>query len=109
MTNDRRSKPDYQVRIANERIEILFDEAGKRAKKGDYDLQRRYVRLAKLIGMRYNVKIPTDLKRKYCRHCYTFLFPKSKLRTKRGIVTIKCFNCGKKIRYPIKRRTEKRK
>ncbi len=106
MTNDRRSKPEYQITIAKERIGILFDEAEKRAKKGDYDLQRRYVRLAKLIGMRYNVKIPTDLKRKYCRHCYTFLFPKSRVRTKDGIVTIKCFNCGRKIRYPTK---EKRK
>jgi len=102
MTNNRRSKPEYQIKIAKERIEILFSEAEKRSKKDEYGLQRRYVRLAKLIGMRYNVKIPTALKRKYCKHCYTFLFPKSKSRTKKGIVTIKCFNCGRKIRYPTR-------
>ncbi len=100
MTNDRRSKPPYQIKIAKERIAILFDEAEKRAKKGDYDLQRRYVRLAKRIGMRYNVKIPPGLKRKYCKYCLTFLFPRSRMRLDRGSVTIKCFSCGKKIRYP---------
>ncbi|MDI6721526.1 MAG: hypothetical protein QMD85_03985 [Candidatus Aenigmarchaeota archaeon] len=102
MRNDRRSKPPYQTSIAKERIEILFKEAEMRAKKDDYGLQRRYVRLAKRIGMRYNVKISPYLKRKYCKYCYTFLFPKSKVRLEKGMVTIKCFNCGKKIRYPYR-------
>lgn len=102
MTNDRRSKPHYQTQIAKERIEILFGEADKRAKHGEYDLQRRYVRLAKKIGMRYNVKIPQNFRRKYCGYCFTFLFPGSRMRLEKGIATIKCFSCGRKIRYPYK-------
>ena len=102
MLRRRNRKPEYQLKIAKERIQILFSQAGKTQ---DIKLASRYVQLARKIGMRYNVRIPKGLKRRFCKYCYAFLKPgiTSQQRTKDGIVRVKCFNCGKIIRYPIKR------
>jgi len=101
----RSRKPISQIKIAKERIKILFELAEKRAKKGDFDLANRYVELARKIGMRYNVNIPKDLKRKYCKYCYKFLLPgkTSRHRMKNGMLSITCLNCKKTMRYPFKR------
>lgn len=97
-----RSKPEYQLKIARERIRILFDEAEK---AGDEKLARRYVDLARRIGMRYNVRMPRDLKRRYCRHCRSYLRfgVNAASRVKRGVVTIKCFTCKKEMHYPYRK------
>ncbi|MEM7819818.1 MAG: ribonuclease P protein component 4 [Candidatus Aenigmatarchaeota archaeon] len=99
-----RKKPEHQVKIAKERIQILFDEAEK-VKVERPELAKRYVKLAKKIGMRFNVHIPKHLKRKYCKYCYSyFVFGRNAThRLKRGIVNIKCLNCNKTIRYPYKK------
>ena len=98
----RGKKPEEQVKIAKERIEILFDEAEKTAKE-DPELARRYMKLAKKIGMRYNVRLGR-LRRRFCRNCYSFFLPgiNCRQRTKKGKITIKCFACNKTIRYPFK-------
>lgn len=93
-------KPEYQLKIARERISILFDEAEKMAKE-DKALARRYVQLARKIGMRYNVRLPRELKRKYCKYCKNLLLD-SQHRLKKGILVIKCKSCGRIIRYPYK-------
>jgi len=98
-----RSKPDYQLKIAMERIQILFNEA-ENVFKDDPKLAKRYIELARRIGMRYNVRIPRDLKRKYCKHCHAFLRfgVNAQLRLKSGAVIIKCFSCNKTTHYPYK-------
>lgn len=100
MRRSRGKKPEYQLRIARERIAILFDEA-KQAYREDKGLARRYVQLARKIGMRYNVRIPPELKRTYCKHCRNLLLS-SPHRLKRGVLVIKCASCGKILRYPYK-------
>ena len=49
-------RPESWVRIAGERIDILLGLAGKEAKKHP-ERARRYVELARKIGMRYNVRL----------------------------------------------------
>ncbi len=99
-----RNKPEYQFKIARERIQILFGEAEKVWKERP-DLAKRYIELARHIGMRYNVRIPRDLKRKYCKYCYSYLRfgVNANLRAKRGVVTIKCFTCKKEMHYPYRK------
>jgi ribonuclease P protein subunit RPR2 len=99
-----RKKPEYQVKIAKERIDTLFDEAEK-IRKENPKLAQRYIVLAKKIGMRFNVRIPKHLKRKYCKYCYSSL-PASGRRLKNGIINIKCLNCNKMIRFPYKPKKE---
>ncbi|MBI5060772.1 MAG: ribonuclease P [Candidatus Aenigmarchaeota archaeon] len=105
MRRNRGKKPEHQIRIAKERILILFDEAAKMVKE-DSALANRYVALARKIGMRYNVRLPTNLKRKVCKYCKAFLQPgvTSSVRLKNGCVRVKCFNCNKMIFYPLRQR-----
>ena len=107
-------KPEYQLKIARERIAILFKEAEKILKeepiennrKNNIKIANRYVRLARKIGMRYNIRIPRNLKIKTCKHCYAYFKPglTCKWSLKKGTINIKCFNCGKIIHYPYKQR-----
>jgi ribonuclease P protein subunit RPR2 len=97
------NKPLYQIKIAKERIDILFDEAEKMVKK-DKKLANRYVELARKIGMRYNVRIPSEKKRRFCKHCYAYLKPGITSHTKvdKGVVKITCLACRKKTNIPYK-------
>ena len=102
-----RRKPETQIKIAKERIDILFKEAKEVARERP-DLARRYVRLAKKIGMRYNVRLGR-LKRNFCKYCYSFFIPgvTCSQRLRNGKITIKCLSCNKIIRYPYKNRKSK--
>lgn len=90
-----RKKPAYQLKIARERIDILFKEAAK----ADDHYARRYIKLAKKIGMRYNLRLG-ERKRLFCKHCFT-MFKKSKTRTKNGFLLRACRHCGKTTRLPV--------
>lgn len=90
------------VRIARERIEILFELAEKEALNGHQERANRYVELARKIGMRYNVRIPEKYRMFYCRKCNSFLIAgkNAEYRLNRGKITVKCLNCGSIYRHP---------
>jgi len=84
----RGQKPTYQLDIAKERIEILLKLAKKEARKNP-DRSRRYVQLARKIGMRYNVRLPAEWKRVFCKGCGALL------ARSRGATIIKCGKCNR--------------
>jgi len=98
-----KENPELQKKIAKERIDILFKEAGSIAKE-EPALAKRYMKLAKKIGMRYNIRLG-KLKRRFCKHCYAYFLPgvNCSQRLKNKKITIKCFTCNKTIRYPYKK------
>ena len=66
------SKKSGQLKeIALERINELFSQAEKVFRKSP-DLADRYVELARKIGMKYKTRIPPELKRQFCKHCYCY-------------------------------------
>ena len=88
---------NFSKKIGLERIEILFKEAEQNEEYAD-----RYVFLARKIAMRYNIKIPEKLKRKYCHHCYKYFYPKRyKVRTnsKTKAVEYTCQVCQNITRF----------
>ncbi|MEW5896185.1 MAG: ribonuclease P protein component 4 [Nanoarchaeota archaeon] len=89
--------------IARERIKILFQQAEDTFSE-NRALSNRYVALARKIAMKVKVKIPIHLKRKFCKHCRSFLMPgvNSRIRTRKGRVVISCFECKKFMRIPVK-------
>lgn len=93
-----------QRKVALERIKILFDEAEKAALDDHLDRSNRYVELARKIGMRYNVPIPSEFRRRYCKKCNSYLFPGKTCRTrvKNGMVVSKCDSCGTINRFKFK-------
>ncbi|MFC2143169.1 ribonuclease P protein component 4 [Candidatus Aenigmatarchaeota archaeon] len=96
-------KPYFQIKIAKERVVLLLDEADKMVRK-DKKLAKRYVQLARKIGMRYNVRLTHDQKYSFCRHCHAYIKHgiTSKNTLKDGFVNIKCLGCKKTMRYPYK-------
>ena len=89
--------------IAGERIKILFEEADKIFIK-DKSLASNYVKKARKIAMKVNLKLPRPLKRKFCKHCYNYLRPgiNSRTRISKSRITILCKECKKYTRIPVK-------
>jgi len=94
-----------QKTIANRRINQLFSLAEQNALTGKLNLANRYVELARKISMRHLVPIPKEYKRRFCKHCYSYLLPdsNSRVRIHRGKLIIYCFNCKKFTRIPLKK------
>jgi ribonuclease P protein subunit RPR2 len=93
-----------QKEIANERIISLFSQADS-IFSTNKSLANRYVTLARKIAMKTKVRIPVQLKRKFCKHCYKYLRSSvnSRVRTRAGKVVISCFECKKFMRIPVKK------
>jgi len=104
-------KPLEQRRIAIRRIRQLFEQA-EVVFKEDPNLSNRYVYLARKIAMKYKVKIPRELKRRFCKHCHVFLVPgvNCRVRLQGSKVVYYCFNCKHYMRFPyIREIKEKRR
>ncbi|MBU0898702.1 MAG: ribonuclease P [Nanoarchaeota archaeon] len=99
-------KPEWQTKLAKERIEKLFKESKESFEKHP-ERSHRYVEMARKISMRYNIAIPRILKRKICKHCYKFLVSgkNAQVRTnsKHQAVIVKCLECGKVTRFPYRK------
>ena len=91
-----------QKQIAQERIQTLFQEAEKAYSKNP-SLSNRYVTLARKIAMKIKCRIPIELKRKFCKYCYKFLFPgkNCRIRTREGKLIIYCLECKKYTRIVL--------
>ena len=100
----RKTDKKTQKKIATSRINQLFILAEQNALDGKLNLSNRYVEIARKISMRYLVPIPLEHKRRFCKHCYSYLLPhvNSRIRIHRGKIVIFCNNCKKYTRIPIK-------
>ena len=101
-------------KIANERISMLFRMADKRALLNDIDLASTYVGHARKIAMRYNVRIPREYKRKFCKYCYCYLLSgansKTRINSTEKRVETECLGCGRIMYFPYAREiNEKRR
>ena len=85
------------VRIARGRISDLFALAERESANGHGELADRYVRLARRIGMRYNVRLLAEYRELYCRGCSSFWAEgrsvRTRLRSGRRVRT--CLVCGR--------------
>ena len=104
MKRKHKEKPKKHKEIALERIKILFEQA-RIAFKDNPALSNRYVKLARKLAMKYKVRMPRELKRKYCKHCYTYLRPpyNARVRIHNGKVVYTCYNCKKFMRFVLKK------
>lgn len=91
-------------RIALERMEILFHQAEREALQARSARARRYVDLARRIGMRYNVRVPAEFKRRFCKACLAYLLPgvNARVRVGRGRIVVTCTGCGAIQRLPYR-------
>ncbi len=88
--------------IAKERISILFDQASSIFKKNK-SLANRYVALARKIAMKANLCLTKIQKKKFCKHCYSYLVPgiNSRVRINNNKLIIYCGECKKYSRMQL--------
>lgn len=98
-----------QKSIARERIVVLFEQAQEAFAK-DPKLSDRYIEIARKIAMKCKIRIPSDSKRKFCKHCYCYLVPgkNCRVRTHEGKVVYYCFKCKKYMRFPYVKEKKKK-
>jgi ribonuclease P protein subunit RPR2 len=85
--------------IARVRIEKLVEMSKEQASRGDMDLARRYVDLARRISMRTRTKIPKE--HIYCKNCFTPMTPDTfRVRLKKHRIIMVCAECGSVKRIP---------
>ena len=94
-------RTSVMVTVARSRIDRLFKEADEAGQRGAIDVASRYVRLARRVGTRYNVRIPPELRARFCRGCLTYLregtTARTRLRAGRKVRT--CLRCGRSYRF----------
>jgi len=96
-------KPASQVKIANRRIRFLFDEA-KNVFKQDSGLADKYIKMARRIAMKYKVRMPAEMKKRFCKNCHRYLVPgaNSRVRLHKHRLIYYCMSCRHYMRQPVK-------
>ena len=86
-------------KLALDRVNELFAQAEKEPSLAD-----RYVELARKVAMKAQLSMPSNLRRKYCHKCYSYLFPDrtGKYRIVNKVQEVICLKCGNVDRYPLK-------
>ena len=89
---------------ALEGIKVLFNEAKIQFSKNP-GLSNRYVKLARKLGMKHNIRMPRELKRKFCKHCYSYLVPNKNCRVRihKSRVIYYCSKCKKFMRFVLRK------
>ncbi len=92
-----------QKRIASERIRNMMSLAWE---KRDLPESDRYVEIARAISRRYNIRLPSDLKRRICRRCSAHMIPgrNCRVRVTGKTITYTCNNCKSQQRIGYKKR-----
>jgi ribonuclease P protein subunit RPR2 len=89
--------------IARSRIENLFKQA-EVVFKDNPALSNRYVVISRKLAMKAKIRFPRELKRRFCKHCYSYLKhgENARVRIRQGKVVISCYSCKKFTRIPLK-------
>lgn len=87
---------DFVSGIALERIYRLFEVAEEFHKKKKSGFAKRCIEVAIALGTRNKVKIPKELKTKFCKKCHSFLVngKNADVKIEGNLARIKCKGCG---------------
>ncbi|MCB9362607.1 hypothetical protein H6504_04170 [Candidatus Woesearchaeota archaeon] len=88
-------------------MRLLFGLAQQHLQRSGY-----YVKMVKRLNTRFKIKVPADIKKRYCKHCGTmWTFEKNvRVRTQKGKLVYYCLECKHFTRMPFyKERKERRK
>ncbi|MCX6801435.1 MAG: hypothetical protein NTZ73_04575 [Candidatus Diapherotrites archaeon] len=86
---EKKLKPNQK--LALERIYRLFElaEEDNTKRKGKYS--KRYLKLMVEIGKKVNVPVPKELKKKFCKKCFSLNVDG---REEKPFLIVKCGECG---------------
>jgi len=113
MSRIKTREKEKQRKITRERIDYLMDLADKAAYLGNLKLANDYIKQARELGMRYNVRLAAEHKRKFCKYCYNYLKPsissKVRINSAKSRVEVKCLRCGRVMFFPYGREKRERR
>ncbi|MBI4145113.1 ribonuclease P [Candidatus Woesearchaeota archaeon] len=97
------SEKNVHRRIALERIDRLF-ELAQAIFSREPALADRYVAIARKIQTRFKVRMPRELKGRFCKKCGAYWAPGKtvRIRTREGKVVYFCLRCKGYRRIPTK-------
>jgi len=89
--------------VARERISLLFSAAKERP-----SFSRRYIALARELGMNQRLRFGKEEQSHFCRKCGAYLVPGRNLtvRVQHGKVIRICGECGNVSRIPLHKQKE---
>jgi ribonuclease P protein subunit RPR2 len=97
-TYKKEKKLSGKQKLALERIYRLFELAEEMHEKEKEEYTKRYLGIAKKISEKMKVKIPKEMKKRFCKKCLTM---KIKTREEKPFIIVKCEECGKEKKYPL--------
>jgi len=97
-------KKKYKKNELMPMIREFFGKA-KLAFKKEPKKANDYVRKARNLAMKYKLRLPRALKRRFCKHCYSYLVPSKncRVRLQKRRVVYYCLSCKKYMRFPYVR------
>jgi ribonuclease P protein subunit RPR2 len=67
----------------------------------DEGLSQRYTDLIRDLAMSFRLRLPREIKRSFCKHCYAVFTPKnSRVRLQKGKIVYYCSSCKNFTRIP---------
>lgn len=98
-------KKKREAKQAKKQIEEYFKLASTAFSKSK-KLANDYIRKARNLAMKYKIRLSKELKRRFCKHCYSYLVPGKNLRIRlygRKVIYY-CLECKKFMRFPYYKR-----
>lgn len=105
LSRTKKNKKKKERKKSEQQIIEYFKLAKKSFPKSK-KLANDYVRKARNLVMKYKIRLPRELKRRFCKHCYSYLVPSSNLRVRlQGKKVIYyCLECKKFMRFPYNKK-----
>jgi len=103
-------KPSSLKQITRQRIDILFEQATA-VSKSNPKLAANYVRIAQKVAMSARFPLPTEYKRRVCKHCGFLLVEGFNVRVRvqqkrEPHIVVTCLNCGYNSRILLRKKKE---
>ena len=101
----KRNDRSKQRSLAQERINRLFELAREHSGE-DGSFSATCIKHARVLAMKYRIRIKKPYSRYFCRKCNSYLIPgrNAKTRIYRNRVIVTCETCGAIRRYPLPER-----
>ncbi|HLG24479.1 MAG TPA: ribonuclease P [Candidatus Nanoarchaeia archaeon] len=95
-------KPQSQLKIANARIQFLF-ELAKKIFPEDRKLADKYVETAIKIALKNKAGFTKEQKKMFCKNCHCFLAQgkNCRVRIHKHRLIYYCQNCKSFMRFPV--------
>jgi ribonuclease P protein subunit RPR2 len=74
---------------------LNFIDLAKQSFKTDRKKSNLYAHKIRVLAMKHNIRLPKNIKKQFCKHCYAYLVPgvNCRVRTREGKLIYYCMEC----------------